>query len=80
MNSPLPIFKLGCYFFADIQEFFTYSGPKSLIRCIIYPYTVLSYGLSFHFLRGMVSNTEVFNFDEVQFVPFSGHLRFCCSI
>ena len=80
MNSPLPIFKLGCYFIADIQEFFTYSGPKSLIRCIIYTYTVLSYGLSFYFLRGMVSNTEVFNFDEVQFVPFFGHLHFCCSI
>ena len=79
MNSPLPIFKLDCYFIADIQEFFTYSGPKSLIRCMIYTYTVLSYGLSFYFLSGMVLNTEVFNFDEVQSVSFFGPLCFCCS-
>lgn len=53
-SYPLPIFKLGCLFVFELQEFFINSVYKSLITSVICKYFLTFYGLfslSWYYLK-----------------------------
>ena len=47
-----------------------YSGYQSLIRYMIYKYSLAFCGLSFHSLDNILGCTKNFNFDVVQYIYF----------
>ena len=49
-------------------EFFIYSEDKFLIWYMLCKYFLLFHGFSFHLLDGVLWSTNVFNFDEDQFI------------
>ena len=63
--NPLPVFKLGCHF---ITELFKSSTSVLNTDSMMYKHLLPFYGLSFHFLDGVLYITNAFNIDEVQFI------------
>ena len=49
-----PSYKSGYLFNIELQEFFRYSGYKSLIKYMICKHFLLFCGLYFHFLDGVL--------------------------
>ena len=65
-SGPLPLKKNWILFLVRVVSIFVYFESKSLIKCMMYSYhlwVVFS-------LNDVHWNTEVFNFEDVWFIPF----------
>ena len=58
-------------YIVELWEFFAFHGYKSITRYVFYKYFLPICMLSLHFLPGILCNTEVFSFDENQFIYFA---------